>query len=98
MSKEETRSCKACGCDENVVDDHHYCRACHDDLVRINEDKHLSAEVKLYITNNYSKYLQWLITQEAKFEWNAEYHTFQETCEDFYLSDTCDCVECTEES
>ena len=78
--------CKGCGETTTVEPTHHYCKACIEDINRIKKSNELSLEVKDFIINNYSKYLQWLIKQHEKPEYDAEYHTFMETCQDFYIN------------
>jgi len=80
--------CKGCkGCNEvhiSVTKDYPYCLACIDDIQRINNSE-LDEKIKIYVIENYDKYLSWLIEENEKPEYAAEYHSFQETCKDFYI-------------
>ena len=84
----EIINCIGCNHSEPIDAGHHLCKACQDDITRITDSKDISSEVKEHIINNYSKYYEWLMKQSTKFEWKAEYHSFQETCEEFYICNT----------
>ena len=88
MIIKEAIICIGCGESALVELHHHWCAACQDDISRINKSDNLSIEVKSYITTNYHNYLQHLINENKKPEYAAEYHTFQETCENFYILKT----------
>lgn len=80
---------KCQSCNHIIINDknHFYCQACQDDISRILKSKDISPEVKDFVLTNYSKYLNYLIVQNNKPEYSAEYHSFQDTCEEFYLYD-----------
>jgi len=80
--------CKSCKETHSVDIGHHHCNACSEDLTRISKSKDISHEIKRYIILHYTQYLNWLIKQNDKPEWNANYHSFQDTCETFYITDT----------
>jgi hypothetical protein len=89
MSIKEVIICKGCKDSTTVEKDHHYCHACQEDIDRITKCKEISTEVKQYAIDNYTAYLTWMIKQDEKPEYKANYHTFMETCKDFFDSNQC---------
>ncbi len=79
--------CKLCetDCSETHLSETENCLACQEDIKRIIESSEISQEVKDYITENYSDYIKYLEQENEKPEYAAEYHTFYETCVDYYV-------------
>jgi len=91
MNQRTIKTCKGCKETMVTVAEHEiYCTACQEDMDRICKSADISDEVKKYIIQNYPKYMDWLVKQNEKPEYAANYHTFQDTTETFYISRACD--------